>query len=130
MNIVFTGHRNGIANINDLESIKNDYVDATWVHGGAVGFDSQVHKYAKENKIPVIVFFPNYKTYGKQAPLIRNDEMLNVANLLVALYDGRKYGGTFYTIRKAMNLGIEIVYLSFQQTPVNPYNWNYKSTNQ
>ena len=45
---------------------------------------------------------------GRQASLRRNDELLDGANKLIAFTDGRTTGGTFYTIQKARELGIEV----------------------
>lgn len=49
--------------------------------------------------------------YGRKAPLIRNDEIVNIGEVLVALWDGRTSGGTYYTIRKAKNLQKKIILL-------------------
>ncbi len=43
MLIVFTGHRDRIASPADLHAIESQYPLARWMHGGAVGFDAQVH---------------------------------------------------------------------------------------
>lgn len=47
MRILFTGHRNRFANPADLEKVAADYPGATWMHGGAIGLDSQVDSYAR-----------------------------------------------------------------------------------
>ena len=39
----------------------------------------------------------------------RDEFMVNNASSLIAYYDGREKGGTFYTIRKAMAQNISIV---------------------
>lgn len=39
MKIAFTGHRDKLANEADLEKVLNDYPNAIWVHGGAIGFE-------------------------------------------------------------------------------------------
>jgi hypothetical protein len=101
MQIAFTGHRNKIASLQDLENIHRLYPAATWVHGGAGGFDSQVAAFAQKNGIGQIVIRPDYGTHGRSAPLIRNREIVNRAAMLYACYDGRQSGGTYYTINYA-----------------------------
>ena len=47
MKIGFTGHRDKMVYEHTLNHIASKYPGATWVHGGAKGFDSQVENYAK-----------------------------------------------------------------------------------
>ncbi len=101
MRILFTGHRNRFANPADLEKVAADYPGATWMHGGAIGFDSQVDSYARAHGIHTEVHLPDYAQYGRRAPLVRNDEMLETCDGVVALWDGRTIGGTYYVLRKA-----------------------------
>ena len=107
MIIAFTGHRDKLADISFLDNLPKD---AIWVHGGAIGFDMQVESYTIAYKIKTKIIKPDYAKYGKSAPLIRNQEILKGADLLVACYDGRKGGGTYYTINLAKKLGIKIIY--------------------
>lgn len=48
MNIGFTGHRNKLCNEQSLLRIEERFPGATWVHGGAEGFDTQVHSVCGE----------------------------------------------------------------------------------
>lgn len=105
MKIAFTGHRDKIANPADLDGIPTS---ALWVHGGAVGFDSQVEQYAKEHGIRTQVIKPDYSRWGMSAPLVRNRQIVNGADYLYACYDGREHGGTIFTIRLARQLGIPV----------------------
>lgn len=109
MYIAFTGHRDKLANEADLEKVLNDYPNAIWVHGGAIGFDSQVEAFAGRHNIETIVIRPDYQRYGRKAPLIRNDEILEIGEILVALWDGRTSGGTYSTLRKAKALQKKII---------------------
>lgn len=107
--IAFTGHRNKVANDCDLAEISAKYPNAVWIHGGAKGFDSQVARFARSHEISECVILPDYEKYHpKKAPLIRNEEIISQANVLIACYDGRKSGGTYYTIRKAREKGIPV----------------------
>ena len=108
MIIAFTGHRDKQTTEEFLDMLPKD---ALWVHGGAKGFDSQVENYAQRHNIKTKVIRPDYNKYTpKAAPLIRNKEIIRGADLLVACYDGRLYGGTFYTINLARQQNIPIKY--------------------
>jgi len=72
------------------------------ISGGAKGVDSLAIKYAKDNKIPVEIFKPDWDKFGKKAGIIRNCEMGNVADALIAIWDG-KSRGTKHMIDYAMN---------------------------
>lgn len=109
MVILFSGHRDRRASNSDLEKIIDCYPGAVWLHGGAIGFDSQVDFIAKKNGIQTQIIRPDYGLFGKADPLRRNDQMIKLCDLVIALYDGRKSGGTFYTIRKAREMGIKVI---------------------
>jgi len=115
MRIAFSGHRDRFAPISALEDIRNSYPGAIWVHGGASGFDTQVETFAKTNGIETEVIRPDYKTHGKSAPLIRNHTILRNSELLVACYDGRKSGGTFYTLNLARKMELSIRFTGIQE---------------
>jgi len=68
------------------------------LHGGAKGADTLAQNWAEENKIPTHIITPNYKKYnGKTAPLIRNKELIKLADCTLALYSKERTGGTWYT---------------------------------
>jgi hypothetical protein len=108
--IMFTGHRDSICSDVFLENIALLYGDCNWIHGGAVGFDSQVENIAIKNGIKTTIYKPNYKDNpAKIAPLIRNKEMLSVCDIVIACYDGRKQGGTYFTVKEARKLSKKII---------------------
>ena len=47
--------------------------------------------------------------YHQRCFLQRNDYMVQRSSRLIALYDGKFKGGTFYTYRKAKSLGLKII---------------------
>ena len=49
--------------------------------------------------------------YFKGCLLRRNDFMLEHSCSLIAFYDGKPYGGTFYTCREAVKKGMDILNL-------------------
>ena len=111
MKIAFSGHRDRKANPADVLEALAAYPDATVIHGGAKGFDTQVHELAIAGQRTVQVFRPDYRQHGRAAPLKRNTEMLAQADLVVALYDGRHTGGTYSTIQKARKVGVPVILL-------------------
>jgi len=107
--LAFTGHRDRLANPDELRIATYKYRGYEWVHGGAVGFDTQVNSLANVLGVKVTVIRPDYKTYpSKGGPLLRNEEIIKGAKLLIALYDGREKGGTYYTIEFAKKLGVPV----------------------
>lgn len=62
------------------------------VSGGARGADSLGERYAKENDIPLKVFPADWDTHGKKAGHIRNSEMANYGDELLAFWDGESKG--------------------------------------
>lgn len=102
--IGFTGHRNRTISESYLDLTRKRFPNAIWYHGGAAGFDTQVKRYAERYNIPQVIVEPDYEQYGRKvAPLVRNREIVNQVSLLIACYNGRKRGGTFYTINYCRN---------------------------
>lgn len=62
------------------------------VCGGARGADLLGKQYGKENNIPIKMFPANWELYGRSAGMIRNHEMGNYADYLIAFWDGQSKG--------------------------------------
>lgn len=112
MKIAFTGHRNARTTEKALEAVAREFPGAVWCHGGAQGFDSQVDAWARARGIPVQVIRPDYRGKGRAAPLIRNREIVAGSAALFACYDGRKGGGTDYTVRHGLHSGVPVHFLT------------------
>ena len=97
MKLAIIGSR-GIKNINLKEYITSD-VDEI-VSGGARGVDTIAREFAKANGIVLVEFLPEYEKYGRGAPLLRNKEIVNYADKIIAFWDG-KSKGTKYVIEYA-----------------------------
>lgn len=72
-----------------------EYLPATCeeiISGGAVGVDKCAERYALENKIKFTVFLPEYKRYGRAAPILRNKEIVNAADEVLIFWDGSSRG--------------------------------------
>lgn len=62
------------------------------VSGGARGIDSLAGEIAEELGLSLKVFYPNYKRYGKTAPLKRNTEIVEYADYILAFWDYQSTG--------------------------------------
>lgn len=65
------------------------------VSGGARGVDTSAREYANTNGIPLKEFLPDYSKHGKGAPLIRNIDIINYADVVLAFWDGKSRGTKF-----------------------------------
>lgn len=72
--------------------------------GGANGADILGKKWAIERNIPVKMFPADWDSYGKAAGIIRNTEMGNYADYLVAFWD-KKSTGTAHMIQYMQSKG-------------------------
>ena len=74
------------------------------VSGGAKGVDTSAREYAKTHGIKLTEFLPDYTKYGRGAPLRRNIQIIEHADLVLAFWDG-KSRGTKYVIDNCNKLG-------------------------
>lgn len=70
------------------------------ISGGASGVDTLAEKYADKKRISKLIIYPNYKLYGRAAPLKRNEMMVELADEVLIIWDG-KSRGTKYTVEYA-----------------------------
>ncbi len=70
------------------------------ISGGAVGIDKIAEKYADDNGISKMIIYPEYKKYGRAAPIKRNELMVDMADMILVIWDG-KSKGSLYTINYA-----------------------------
>lgn len=64
----------------------------TILSGGAKGADSLARRLAQERDIPLEEILPNYTIFGKVAPIVRNREIVQKADLVLCLWDGKSPG--------------------------------------
>lgn len=74
------------------------------VSGGALGVDSLGARYAQERGLQLTEFLPEYDKYGRGAPLVRNKTIIENADYVLAVWDG-KSRGTLNAIGHAQKLG-------------------------
>ena len=101
MKLLITGSRK----FNDFDVLKNmiELVERRQgekvtliIHGGAKGADTLAELWTKNNNIPTKIIRPDYKRYdGKIAPMIRNGDLVKLADVTLALYATlERTGGT------------------------------------
>ncbi len=65
------------------------------VSGGAIGIDRCARRYARQKGLRLTEFLPDYDTHGRQAPLLRNLEIIDYSDLVLAFWDGSSRGTRF-----------------------------------
>lgn len=74
------------------------------VSGGAEGVDTAAARVAQSLNIPLRVFLPDYAAYGKRAPLMRNLQIIDYADEVLAFWDGASRG-TSHVIAECIKRG-------------------------
>ena len=77
------------------------------VSGGAKGIDTCARDYALLHDIKLTEFLPEYNKYGRGAPLKRNLQIIEYADVVIAFWDG-KSRGTKYVIDNCKKLGVQV----------------------
>lgn len=88
-------------------ALKNIQEPIEIVSGGAKGADMLGEQYAREVGYPVKLFPAKWNALGKTAGYIRNQEMANYADALIAFWDG-KSKGTHHMIETAKSCGLKV----------------------
>ena len=85
-----------------LNNIRKQY-KIIIISGGAKGADKLGERYAHENRMKCIYYYPDWERYGKSAGPRRNSEMVKKADYVICFWDG-KSKGTFSMIQEAKKL--------------------------
>lgn len=62
------------------------------ISGGARGADLLAEQYAKGKGISSLIFKPAYHKFGRSAPMVRNQQLVDAADLIIAFWDGKSRG--------------------------------------
>ena len=95
----------------DLSPYVSDKVD-TVISGGAEGVDMLAELYADKKRLSKYVIRPRYELYGCGAPLKRNKEMVDMADAVLVIWDG-KSRGTKFTMDYAQKVGKQLTVVKF-----------------
>lgn len=100
MKIAIVGSRN--VTVSDIGKYISNAEEI--VSGGAVGVDCCAAEYAKEHGIKLTEFLPQYERYGRAAPIVRNKEIVDYSDKIIAFWDGSSKG-TLSVIKYAQKAG-------------------------
>lgn len=101
----------GSRNITEFDLSKYIKPDTDMIlSGGARGIDILAEEFADKHKLPKVILKPRYDLYGKVAPLKRNEELVKMADEVLAVWDGVSRG-TKYTIEyaKKLNKNVKVI---------------------
>ena len=82
------------------------------ISGGAKGIDTVAEKYADDHGIEKLIIRPSYELYGRAAPIKRNEEMVDLADAVLIIWDGHSRGTKYtadYAAKKNKNVKIVLV---------------------
>lgn len=96
---VIIGGSRGFSNYKLLRDKCNEYLrnkrkeyNIIIISGGARGADTLGKKYAQDEGFSLEVFPANWNKFGKSAGFRRNEQMAEVADALIAFWDGKSHG--------------------------------------
>ena len=111
--IAIVGSR-GFKDYELLKQTVNNYINknkisiSQIVSGGADGADSLAEIYAQEYKFEVKIHYPDWQLFGKKAGFIRNELIIQDADIVFAFWDGESKG-TKSSINLAKEYNRELV---------------------
>lgn len=118
MKLLITGSRAIAENEANYQRLANEIKSrypsiSLLLHGGAKGADQLADRYGREHGIPVNVIRPDYEQYPeKVAPLMRNTELVQLADAVIAFYGPKgKAGGSWDTVKKALARNLPVTEL-------------------
>ncbi len=109
MNLLIVGSRS-IKEF-DLSPYIPEGVDSI-ISGGSGGIDSLAEQYADLHHLSKHIIRPRYERYGRAAPLKRNEIMVDMADAVLVVWDGRSKG-TGYTLNYAQKKNKPITLVKF-----------------
>jgi hypothetical protein len=101
----------GTRTIEDYRLVEQAVIDSGFnitqvISGGARGVDRLGERWARQNHVPVLVFPADWEKHGNAAGFIRNVEMAEVADALIAVTSGSP--GTLHMIATAEKKGLDV----------------------
>lgn len=115
MKVIIAGSRT----ITDYTLVHNAIAASGWsdeitevISGGAPGVDTLGEQWAKKHNIPITILAASWQLHGKAAGPIRNQEMADYAEALIAIWDG-KSSGTKDMINRSGKMGLRVYVLTW-----------------
>lgn len=92
MKVAVVGSRS-VNNYDVVKAILNQYTFTQIISGGAKGVDTLAEQYSIEhNLINPLVILPDWKQYNRGAGAVRNREIVDLSDFVIAIWDGRSKG--------------------------------------
>ncbi len=108
MKVIIAGSR-GITDIMQVYAAvrESGFEISEVVCGGARGVDTLGYWWAMHHNVPVAWFQADWKKYGTQAGYLRNQQMANYGEALIAIWNGHSRG-TQHMIHLAQQKGLKV----------------------
>lgn len=97
----------GSRNFRDFDllcDVLSGYDPKVIVSGGAQGADKLAEEWARKNNIDTLIFKPDWEKFGRSAGFVRNKDIVENSDILIAFWDG-KSKGTANSIDLAKKMG-------------------------
>lgn len=106
----------GSRDITDYKLVEEAVNEADWevtgvVSGGARGVDILAVEYAGNNNLICSVYPADWEKYGKRAGYLRNCQMADQAEALIAITNGSKGTGHMINIAKERGLKVHVKWI-------------------
>ena len=88
-------------------------IDTITVYGEFFGADSLAERWARENRIELLVFLPDWEQFGKSAGYKRNIQIIESADAVIAFWDGQSKG-TQHSINLAKDKGKPLAVINYK----------------
>jgi len=83
----------------EIDKLREKYTIEKIISGGAIGADMLGEMYALDHNIPTLIFEPDWSK-GKGAGIMRNKDIIDASNYVIAFWDGESKG-TLNSIKRA-----------------------------
>lgn len=85
------------------------------ISGAANGIDRMARAFALQHHIQLIEVLPDYERYGRRAPLMRNNSIIDYADYVIAIWDGYSRGTKYVIDRcRALNKPLKVIRVRVQ----------------
>lgn len=107
MKLLIAGSR-GITDFDLSEHVPKD--TEMIISGGAKGIDTVASEYAVKHNIPITIVRPQYEQFGIAAPIKRNEQMVEMADEILVVWDGASRGTkSTIDLARRMNKRVTVV---------------------